>query len=266
MNKKTLELELKVGMFITIGAGLVMLATILLGGAETVLTRHNQYTTHFESVDGLITGAKVVLNGIRVGLVASITLTSEKQNIELVLNIEKNYEQWIREDSIAEIATQGVLGDKYISLQAGSLKKEILPARSEIPHKETKDFSQFFSRGDQLLISLTSIASSMERLLKSFETQNRQDLFFDGMARTAQNLASATAKIDTQLDEIKLKAVIKNLTEIMEKINQGTGTLGALVNDPALYDDMRSLVGGANRNRIMRNLVRKTIKDSEEKE
>jgi len=38
------------------------------------------------------------------------------------------------------------------------------------------------------------------------------------------------------------------------------------VNDASLYDDVKSLIGGVNRNRIMRNLVRKTIHDNEEEE
>jgi phospholipid/cholesterol/gamma-HCH transport system substrate-binding protein len=53
----------------------------------------------------------------------------------------------------------------------------------------------------------------------------------------------------------------KSLVEILDKVNNGAGTLGALVNDPGLYEDARALVGGANRNRIIRNLVRETAKD-----
>ena len=53
------------------------------------------------------------------------------------------------------------------------------------------------------------------------------------------------------------------LEAIMEKVNNGTGTIGALVNDPGLYDDLKSLVGGAQRNRLLRNLVRQTIKEGE---
>jgi hypothetical protein len=42
--------------------------------------------------------------------------------------------------------------------------------------------------------------------------------------------------------------------------------MGALINDPGLYDNVKALVGQANRNRILRNLVRQTLRDSETKE
>ena len=38
-----------------------------------------------------------------------------------------------------------------------------------------------------------------------------------------------------------------------------------MINDPGLYDDAKALVGQTNRNRIMRNLIRQTIKDNKEK-
>ena len=52
------------------------------------------------------------------------------------------------------------------------------------------------------------------------------------------------------------------MNQIFEKINNGTGTIGALVNDPGLYDEVKALFGGANRNRVIRNLVRQTVKGS----
>jgi phospholipid/cholesterol/gamma-HCH transport system substrate-binding protein len=68
------------------------------------------------------------------------------------------------------------------------------------------------------------------------------------------------------MDDLKLKKIVKNLESITEKINTGNGTLGALVNDPGLYDNVKALVGQTNRNRILRNLVRQTLRESEGKE
>lgn len=262
--KKSLEIETKVGVFVTVGTGLVMLAILLLGGAESLFTRHNQYRTHFQSVEGLISGAKVVLSGLRIGTVKSVELDPGTRDIQVLLEVEKKYENWIREDTSAEILTQGVLGDKYISLNTGSESAPLLPAGGKISSAPTKDLAQFLSKGDQLMVSLNSIASTLDRLLKNFEQGNRSDIFFEGLANTAKNLSQATDKINQELDQVRLKSAIGHLDSILEKVNNGTGTLGALVNDPGLYYDARMLLGGANRNRIIRNLVRKTVKDGDE--
>jgi phospholipid/cholesterol/gamma-HCH transport system substrate-binding protein len=43
---------------------------------------------------------------------------------------------------------------------------------------------------------------------------------------------------------------------ILEKVDEGEGTIGLLLNDPTLYDDLKSLVGGAQRSLMVRSLIR----------
>src|SRR5439155_1002517 len=56
-----------------------------------------------------------------------------------------------------------------------------------------------------------------------------------------------------------------NLEAITRRIADGEGSLGALVNDDGLYDDVRALIGRARRNVILRTVIRRTI-DKNEKE
>ncbi len=45
------------------------------------------------------------------------------------------------------------------------------------------------------------------------------------------------------------------LNSILEKVDRGDGTLGLLLNDPTLYEEVKQLVGGANRSTIVRSLI-----------
>lgn len=261
--RKGLETELKVGLFVTTGLALIALAIIILGGNESIFTRSNTYATHFASVEGLVPGAKIVIGGIQVGTVDQISFDTQRRDILVTLRVAKKYEEWLRKGTQAEINTQGVLGDKFISLTMGAPDSPILPPLTEIPISPTRDLSQFLNKGDQLMLHLTDIASSLNRVLKTFESANRSDSIFSGMADTAKNLSSATHKLNQELDQLKIKQTIGHLNSILEKVNNGTGTLGQLVNDPSLYYETKSLVGGANRNRIIRNLVRKSVQDGD---
>jgi len=87
---------------------------------------------------------------------------------------------------------------------------------------------------------------------------------FENLAKTSENLSQATASLNKELKEIEIKESVAHLNSILRKIDHGEGTVGALINDTALYDDAKSLVSGINRNRIMRNLVRQTVRDGEE--
>jgi len=260
---RKLEMDIKVGFFVTLGVALVMIAILVLGSAQNLMVRKNTYTVHFSSVEGLIPGAKVVLGGLQIGLVKSVDLDPQERSLRVALSVDRKSGEWIRADSRAEIATQGVLGDKFIAISPGALDQPVIPDGAIIPVRPSKDLNQFLNKGDQLMISLMSLAHGLDRMVKTFESGNRSDTFFQGMATTAKNLASVSEKMNRDLE---LRPTIKNINNILEKINNGSGTLGALVNDPGLYDDIKLLVGGANRNRVVRNLVRETIKKSDEAE
>jgi phospholipid/cholesterol/gamma-HCH transport system substrate-binding protein len=252
---KKLDVEVKVGIFITLGTTLAMLSLVFLGGVDTFFSRYNRYYSHFESVDGLVSGAKIVLGGIQIGTVEDLSFDAKQGNVLVTLKVFKRFESILHKDTMAEIMTQGVLGDKFISLTTSSSDPSPLAEGADIPARPTRDISQFFSKGDQLLVSLDSIAKSVDVILKSFQKNNRNDIFFENLALLSKNLGSSSDN---------LKKSIGNLNGVLEKINSGQGTLGALVNDPGLYDDVRALFGGANRNRVVRNLIRQTVQNSEE--
>ncbi|MBY0470348.1 MlaD family protein [bacterium] len=252
---KKLDVEVKVGIFITLGTTLAMLSLIFLGGVDSFFSRYNRYYTHFESVDGLVSGAKIVLGGIQIGTIEEISFDSKQGNVVVKLKVFKRYEAILKKDTMAEILTQGVLGDKFISLTTNSTEPDMLAEGAEIPAKPTRDISQFLSKGDQLLVSLDSIAKSVDAILKSFQKNNRNEIVFENLAVLSKNLGASSDNF---------KKSIGHLEGILDKVNSGQGTLGALVNDPGLYDDVRALFGGANRNRIVRNLVRQTVQSNEE--
>jgi phospholipid/cholesterol/gamma-HCH transport system substrate-binding protein len=247
-------MEIQVGIFVVAGTFLVMLMIILLGGATSVFSPQHKYLVYFKEVSGLIPGAKVVLNGIRVGVVSDIDLDEKTQNIRIDLEVNSKYGKWIRADSRAVIATQGVLGDKFILLQAGSADQAEVPAGGEIPTGVTSDLSGFISSGEALIHTLQSTASTLDSILKNFDKKNRSDRFFENLTLTATNAAEVTNK---------LKVTTDTLNSILKKIDRGQGSVGALINDPELYNDAKALVGGISRNRVMRNLIRKTIRDRE---
>lgn len=53
-----------------------------------------------------------------------------------------------------------------------------------------------------------------------------------------------------------LQAAMANLKSITEKINEGEGTVGALIADPTIYENLVSILGGAQRSFLLRGLLR----------
>lgn len=258
------ENEVKVGFFVSVGLGLLLLSLLIIGGESSIFARYARYSTHFPAIDGLVSGSKVMLAGIQIGTVESVALDTGRQDVKVGLKILMRYRDAIREDVFAEIATQGVLGDKYLTLVAGKADATVVKPGGEIQSKTSQNLAEFISKSDQLLFQLNSIAKNLDTLLKGFNSGNRSEIFFEGLARSAKNLSDVSQNLSKEMNQMQLKSSVQHLNSILEKIDRGSGTIGALVNDPALYDEAKSLMGGANRNRVVRNLVRKTIKENEQ--
>jgi phospholipid/cholesterol/gamma-HCH transport system substrate-binding protein len=45
---------------------------------------------------------------------------------------------------------------------------------------------------------------------------------------------------------------------VVTRLRQGDGTLGALLEDPTVYEDLSTLLRGANRSLLLRSLIRST--------
>jgi phospholipid/cholesterol/gamma-HCH transport system substrate-binding protein len=60
-----------------------------------------------------------------------------------------------------------------------------------------------------------------------------------------------------------LDAVTQDVRDMVAQMRAGKGTLGGLLMDPSVYEDIKSLVGNMNRNQVLRALVRYSIKTEE---
>jgi phospholipid/cholesterol/gamma-HCH transport system substrate-binding protein len=54
-----------------------------------------------------------------------------------------------------------------------------------------------------------------------------------------------------------------NLKQVTEKVNRGEGSLGGLINDPTVYEDLKQVLGNVRRNWVLRELVRMSISNGE---
>jgi phospholipid/cholesterol/gamma-HCH transport system substrate-binding protein len=60
-----------------------------------------------------------------------------------------------------------------------------------------------------------------------------------------------------------LNAITKDVKEIVEGVKAGKGTVGALMVDPSVYEDIKMLLGNVERNKTLRALVRYSIEKDE---
>jgi phospholipid/cholesterol/gamma-HCH transport system substrate-binding protein len=124
-------LEIVVGAFVLLGL-LAVLALSMQVSNLTTLAGSNGYevTVKFDNIGGLKVRSPVKMAGVQIGRVSSIKLDGQTYQADVTLDIERKYNK-IPTDTSAKIYTAGLLGEQYISLEAGG-DDEYLKQGSEI--------------------------------------------------------------------------------------------------------------------------------------
>lgn len=253
-------MQIQVGVFVAVGLFLAMLVIFLLGSEKRLFEGQYSLFCRFEDISGLRVGAPVQLAGIQVGSVNEILFDEslEAKKVKLVLRIAKSYKDRIRKDSSATIMTQGLLGDKMIFISVGSQTEEVLADGGELATRSEASFTGLLEQGGGLLENLVEISENVQAISKEIKDGKGalHELIYDEKGEALMD--------DTKVLISNLKETSGHAKNITAKIDRGEGTLGALVNDATLFNDMKTLLGKANRNKLIRSVIRETLRTKEE--
>jgi len=143
----TRKTEIIVGLFIAIGlASLFMLA--MKASNLNIYNDDSGYeiTANFDDISGLKIKSPVTMSGVRIGRVSDITFDSQLFEAVVKIRIESQYKT-LPKDTSASIYTAGLLGEKYIGLEAGGDEENL-------------------QQGDKLTLTQSSLV--LEKLISRF--------------------------------------------------------------------------------------------------
>jgi phospholipid/cholesterol/gamma-HCH transport system substrate-binding protein len=125
--------DLAVGLFLLAGMAAVAYLSMSVGGFPLGRRGGMVIYAAFDQTGGLKPRAPIVISGVKVGQVDSITLNNDYR-ARVALDLDPRVK--LPTDSSASIVTAGILGDRYIELQLGG-DEQILANGDEITFTES---------------------------------------------------------------------------------------------------------------------------------
>jgi|GEM_PF-397893 len=194
-----------VGAFVLLGLGILFVMTILLAGRQNLFEGRFQVKAIFGRVVGLRADSPVRLAGIEVGNVEAMEF-NDQGKVVVTMSVQEKYHPQIRKDSSATIGSVGLLGDKTVEISVGSPATEVVPPGGILPSQDPIDITEV----------LDQVGPTVENANKILA-----------------NIADFTDKLKPEVSS--LAVALNYAKDILEKVNTGQGTVGALINDQALY-------------------------------
>jgi len=262
--------QLKVGVIVLVA--IVILTTFLflmtsssgLGLFSRKLTVH----TYFENSAGLKVGAPVDLQGVTIGTVKAVLVTTDPAHkltpVEVVMKIDGKYRSVLHADSKAALSTLGVLGDTLVDINSQFATGPALEDGAELKTVETPSLTDVVKAGQGTIESLNVILAKMNAIVDSVQSGkgsvgkliNDPELYDRANASVAElhtleaNLNSGRGTIGKLMTDDtlynRLNATAGRLQNIADQLDSGKGTAGKLLKDDSLYKNLNSTLVHAN--------------------
>lgn len=272
--------EFKIGLLALVASIFLYSGFHFLKGSDFFSTTKTYYVV-YENVNGLTISNPVMLNGLSVGKVSNIEILQKQGNKLLVtlhvrdgLALGKNSKAMLTDNGLLG----GKMIDLEIGKVGTPLKdKDTLNAviKEGMMTELSEKADPFVAKADSIMSNVSDIVESLAKskedvsqMLDNFNgisgnirstlNQGQLNSILGNMNQLSASLVNMQQKFNPivgkmdnfadKLNEMELAEAVKtaneslsNLNEVLGKVNQGEGTLGALANDDSLYQNLNGV-------------------------
>ncbi len=205
----------KLGLFVLIGALLFMIAIYLIGQNRNLFVETFTLKSHFNNVSGLKAGNGVRFSGINVGTVKAIEFVSDTSVVVEVV-VKEEVRKYIKTDALASIGSDGLMGDKVLTISPGSESKVVVKNNAVIASTkavELEDIMQSVKvsvdNAQVITYELAEFTSKMNNensMLSRLVNDEKAAKTFDA---TLNNMKSASKGLDENMEAAKHNFLLK---------------------------------------------------------
>lgn len=266
--------EFKVGALVVVVGGLIGLMSMQVSDDPGFLGKSKRAWFILDNAAGLIKNSGVKTAGIPVGVVKDIRLQDGKARVDISITSDIP----LTTSASVEIKSIGILGDKHVEVNPGSISDPPLPEGGQILIVRDKgSLDNVLSQVGDIAGSLKQVAEVVRESLAEDGTQkhvlgrivkNIETITDDIKEITGENkeqigeIVDQVNDITRTLDElindesdeglkktwkktlVRLDSTMKNIDEVTTKINKGEGTIGKLINDETTVDELNTAISG----------------------
>ena len=223
MNKES-GFTWKLGMFVITGLVLFVGTVYFVGKNKNLFGSTFHLKSQFKSVSGLKVGNNVRFSGINVGTVNEIELVTDT-SVMVDLLIKKNVQQFIKSDARASIGSDGLMGDKVLTISPGIASSTVSsnPVKNNdlIISKNAIEMEDVMSSIKTSVDNAAIITAQLAQFSYKMNNGNgalskliSDEAFSNSLKSTLTNLQTSSgefAKFTTKMNNGKLDSTMSNL-------------------------------------------------------
>jgi phospholipid/cholesterol/gamma-HCH transport system substrate-binding protein len=195
----------RLGAFIIATLAILVAGIFIIGGKQYLFSSTYQLKAQFDNVEGLDAGGDVRVGGVHSGTVHSIVLPHKPgEKVTVIMDLGKSTHEIIKQDSVASIETEGLLGNQFLAISFGSAGTPGVRDGDTIASLPPLEMAELLNKMDGILDS--------------------SQLAIHNATRATANLDSISAKIDGGQGTA---GALVNDKQLYSNLEQTTATMNA---------------------------------------
>lgn len=230
----------RIGAFVLAGLTLFAVGLFLIGDRRLLFERHYELETSFFRVPGLEVGTKVRVAGMDAGEVTAIDIPPTPSTPFIVrMRIRQDLAPLVRTDSTAQIQVDGIVGNMFVQVGRGTDGAPEAPAGSRIPGAEPVEFADVLDRAAETLEAFRGQVDEIgSRVTVTLEEINGTIASVNDVVDTVgKGAADVTASVKRSMSSVE--GILDETRTVVTSVRAGEGTVGKLLTDESLYQEMR---------------------------
>ncbi|KAA3651987.1 MAG: MCE family protein [Bacteroidetes bacterium] len=231
--------NIKLGIFITIGTVLFILALYYLGSKQNLFGSTFEIKATFNNVNGLRKGNNVRFSGIDAGTVKDIIIVNDT-TIEVLMILDESIQPFIKTDAVATLGNDGLMGSKLINISPGNPSSQAIQEGETLVSINELDADEMLRRLEQTNRNISTITESFVSIAQKIDVG-------DGAIGMLLNDSNLSKDISMTMQNIRILSnetakLSQTLGSSFDKLESNDNTLGILLNDTAMASDIQYAV------------------------
>lgn len=227
MNKES-GFTWKLGMFVIIGLVLFVGTIYFVGKQKNLFGSVFKLKVQFKTVSGLKEGNNVRFSGINIGTVDAIELISDT-SVLVDLVIKKEVQKFIRTNAVASIGSDGLMGDKVLTITPGTSTAEIVGNNALITSKSAVEMADIMNSLKTSVDNAGVITAQLAQVSYKINNGNgllskliSDDGYSNSIKGTLTNLQASTNEFAHFTANLNKDALSSKLDSTMSNLQAGT--------------------------------------------
>ena len=259
--------ELKVGITVIVGSVTLALLVFLISGTGGIFTSKITLITYFDNAEGIRQGQPVDLQGVAIGNVKTVRVVPGRplSPVQVVMRVNKDFQQFIHTDSKATIETAGVLGESFVDIDSKDAKGPIVKDGTELPPGNAPGIGDVVKSSQTSLQNIDTLVKRADLILAEIQNGNGSlgKFIYDpaminkinGILNQVQGLLNDVSNGKGTIGKLfadeslyhKANDLVDKLDKVADELNKGQGSLGKFIKDDALYNNANQTIATANK-------------------